>query len=140
MLTGGCVCGRVRYHTTSLPMRVTVCHCTWCQRRTGTAFGAECVFLLKDVTIDGDSLHSYRHVSDISGRWIEQDFCSACGSNIGLRLEAVPEIRSLSIGSFDDRSWIDSEEIAIRHVFTRSQLGICKIPADVERYKMHFRD
>ena len=138
-LVGGCTCGAVRYVTDGLPARITVCHCTWCQRRTGTAFGTECVFPIEAVRIEGDRLRSYRHRSDLSGRWIEQDFCPACGSNIGLRLEAVPEIRSLSLGSFDDRSWVESARITVRHVFARSRLPVSAIPAGVERHELHFR-
>lgn len=139
-LDGGCVCGRVRYRTDGLPLRITVCHCTWCQRRTGTAFGTECVFPIERVAIvDGASLRSYRHRSDVSGRWVEQDFCAECGSPIGLRLEAVPEIRSLSIGGFDDRTWLDAAGLPVRHVFTRSRLPIAAIPEGAERYEMHFR-
>jgi hypothetical protein len=41
---GGCVCGSIRFKATGEPLRVTICHCTWCQRRTGTAFGTEVVF------------------------------------------------------------------------------------------------
>ncbi|MEM1246910.1 MAG: GFA family protein [Acidobacteriota bacterium] len=35
---GGCTCGRLRYRLTSPPMFVHCCHCTWCQRETGSAF------------------------------------------------------------------------------------------------------
>ena len=139
-LTGGCVCGNVRYSTDGPPMRVTACHCTWCRRRTGTAFGAEAVFPADGVRLRGDPLRSYRHRSDLSGRWLEQDFCSACGANIGLRLEAVPTLRSLSIGSFDDLAWLASGEVTVRHVFARSRLGISLIPPDVETHERHFRD
>jgi len=139
-LTGGCVCGKVRYRTDGPPLRITVCHCTWCQRRTGTAFGTECVFPIDRVTVvDSSFMRSYRHRSDLSGRWVEQDFCAECGSNIGLRLEAVPDIRSLSIGSFDDKEWLDATSLPVRHVFTRSKLPLAAIPADVDRHEMHFR-
>jgi hypothetical protein len=33
---GQCVCGAVRYVCSGEPERVTICHCLWCQRRTGT--------------------------------------------------------------------------------------------------------
>ena len=139
-LTGGCVCGGVRYRTDGLPLRITICHCTWCQRRTGTAFGIEGVFPIERVAfVDDATLRSYRHRSDVSNRWLEQDFCAECGSAIGLRLEAVPEIRSLSIGSFDDRAWLDTASLPVRHVFTRSRLPFADIPSDAECYEMHFR-
>lgn len=35
---GGCTCGHVRYRMTSNPIFVHCCHCTWCQRETGSAF------------------------------------------------------------------------------------------------------
>lgn len=138
-LAGGCVCGGVRYVTEGLPLRITICHCTWCQRRTGTAFGTECVFRLEAVSVQGEPLRSYRHRSDLTDRWVEQDFCSACGSNIGLRLEAVPELRSLSIGSFDDPRRIGLAEIPVRHIFTRSRLPVSSIPDGVECHELHFR-
>lgn len=37
--TGGCQCGSVRYVLTSEPLRVAACHCTECQRQSGSAFG-----------------------------------------------------------------------------------------------------
>ena len=35
---GGCVCGAVRYRVKAAPQFGLVCHCTWCQRRSGSAF------------------------------------------------------------------------------------------------------
>jgi hypothetical protein len=37
-LDGGCTCGAVRFRMTTQPMFVNCCHCSWCQRETGTAF------------------------------------------------------------------------------------------------------
>lgn len=137
--TGGCICGNVRYSVSGEPKRITVCHCAWCQRRTGTAFGVEVVFDESQISISGESLSSYRHISDESGRWVEQHFCTHCGSNIGLTLQAVPGIRSLSAGSFDDPSWPEHAKHPRRHVFTRSARSWSDIPAGAERYEMHFR-
>ena len=137
--TGGCICGNVRYSVTGEPKRITICHCTWCQRRTGSAFGVEVVFDESQINISGESLSSYQHISDESGRWLEQHYCSTCGSNVGLTLEAVPGIRSISAGSFDDSSWPESRKYQRRHVFTRSARSWCDIPADAESYAMHFR-
>lgn len=120
-LAGGCVCGDVRYSTDGAPLRITACHRAWCRRRTGSAFGVECVFPVEKVRVQGTALRSYRHHSDASGRWLERDFCSACGSNIGLLLEAVPDIRSLSIGSFDDLWWMDSSRNGRRSSGCRSR-------------------
>ena len=137
--TGGCNCGNVRYRISGEPKRITICHCTWCQRRTGSAFGVEVVFDDEQIEITGDSLTSYRHISDESGRWLEQHFCANCGSNIGLTLEAVPGIRSMSAGSFDDTSWIEQVRYPRRHVFTRTARSWSEIPKGSECFEMHFR-
>jgi hypothetical protein len=136
---GGCVCGGVRYVAQGDPERVTICHCTWCQRRTGSAFGVEVVFRIENVALAGEALRTWRHVSDWSGRWLDQDFCSRCGANIGLTLEAVPGIRTIAAGTFDDPSWITPERYVFRHVWLRSGRGWADVPEDVEQYEAHFR-
>jgi len=137
--SGGCICRNVRYNVEGEPKRITICHCLWCQKRTGSAFGVEVVFDVNQISFTGESLQSYRHISDESGRWIDQHFCTKCGSNLGLSLEAVPGIRSMSIGSFDDPSWIEDAGYPRRHVFTRSARSWSDIPSDSESYEMHFR-
>jgi hypothetical protein len=136
---GGCLCGALRYRTIGEPMRVAVCHCTWCQRRTGSAFSIEVVYPLGDVTFAGEALRLYRHVSDESGRWLDQHFCATCGANLGFTLEAVPGIRTLAAGSFDDPSWITPERQKFRYVYLRSAREWSQLPDDVERYEEHFR-
>jgi hypothetical protein len=136
---GGCVCGAVRYVAHGDPERVTVCHCTWCQRRTGSAFGVEVVFRMEEVTFVGDTLRTYRHVSDESGRWLDQQFCSRCGTNIGFTLEAVPDIRTIAAGTFNDPSWLSREKHAFRYVYLRSAQNWSKVPDGAERYEAHFR-
>ncbi len=40
---GGCTCGHVRYRMSSGPLIVHGCHCTWCQRQSGTAFATNAI-------------------------------------------------------------------------------------------------
>lgn len=136
---GGCVCGKVRYSLRGAPLRVTICHCSWCQRRTGSAFGVEMVFDKRDVLFHSVAPAIYRHISDESGRWLDQHFCNTCGSGIGLTLEAVPFIRSISAGSLDDQNWSELASVERRHVFVRSARQWSAIPCDVERFEEHFR-
>ena len=136
---GGCVCGAVRYGVRGAPQRVTICHCAWCQRRTGSAFGVEAVFAHDAVTLMGDSLRRYRHVSDESGRWLDQDFCGTCGTNLGITLEAVPGIRTIAGGTFDDPSWLTADTYAFAHVWLRSARDWSLVPDGVTRYEQHFR-
>lgn len=137
---GGCVCGAMRFVALGDPERVSMCHCTWCQRRTGSAFGTEAVYLKDRVTFTGDTLKIYRHLSDQSGRWLDQHFCGSCGTNLGMTLEAVPEIRSLAAGTFDDPSWLKpGGTIPFRHIFLRSAHGWADVPEGIARFEEHFR-
>lgn len=135
----GCVCGRVRYVATGLPLRVTICHCAWCQRRTGAAFGAEAVFPKEAVESIGAAPNAYRHVSDESDRWVEQRFCPACGANVGIALEAAPELVTIAAGCFDDPSWLRAEGVAFRYVYMRSAQDWSEPPAGAMVYAKHFR-
>jgi hypothetical protein len=136
---GGCVCGAARFKAIGEPLRVTICHCTWCQRRTGTAFGTEVVFADNQVVLAGDETGRYRHVSDESGRWLDVEFCRHCGSNLGFTPEAAPGIRTLPAGAFDDPTWIDAERYRIRHVYLRSRRAWSDLSPLVEQYEQHFR-
>lgn len=138
--SGGCVCGRVRFRALGEPLRVTICHCKWCQRRTGTAFGTEVVYKNDQVEIKTDEIARYRHISDESGRWLECAFCPSCGSNLGFTLEAVPGIRTLPAGTFDDPDWINTESYAFRHVYVRSRRDWSDLSSDVEIFEQHFRE
>lgn len=137
--TGGCVCGAVRFTTTGEPLRVTICHCTWCQRRTGTAFGTEVVFSANQVVLTSPEIARYRHVSDESRRWLEVEFCRRCGSNLGFTLEAAPGIRTLPAGTFDDPAWIRADAYKMRHVYLRSRRAWSDLSSSVEQYEQHFR-
>jgi hypothetical protein len=138
--TGGCVCGSVRYECAAEPLRVTVCHCLWCQRRTGSAFGVEVVFPLEAVSVSGIEPTTYRRISDESGRWLDVYFCPRCGSNLGLTLEAAPGIRSVPAGTLDQPERLDPAQLKFRHVFTRSRrAGWSDITSEVEAYERHFR-
>jgi len=98
------------------------------------------VFNVKHIKISGDKLQHYLHHSDESGRWIEQKFCSACGSNIGLTLEVVPGIQSVAAGTLDDPMLLNAENCVCRHVFTRSAQPWSVIPPGIEQFEKYFRD
>src|SRR5215510_15750808 len=56
-LTGGCLCGAVRFEVDEPPTGATYCHCTRCQRRTGTAASAQAVVVPGSVRIvSGDEV------------------------------------------------------------------------------------
>lgn len=136
---GGCVCKKVRYSVSGPPLRATICHCTWCQRRTGSAFGVELVFKKEQVTINTDAVTIYRHISEASARWLDQHFCNTCGCNIGLTLQALPSIQSIAVGSLDNQNWSELTQLNTKHVFVQSARQWSIIPEDIDQYEAHFR-
>ena len=101
---GGCHCGAVRFRATNEPVRKAACHCRSCQRRTGSAFGMGAYFNESDVELDGE-LRTYEHRSDESGRWLRIEFCLNCGGTVTWTAEALPGMRAIAVGSFDDPKW-----------------------------------
>jgi hypothetical protein len=133
---GGCLCGEIRYRTTAEPVKVTVCHCTFCQRFTGSAFLVEPIFLRQDVAVTGGQPQVYAHRSDGSGRQVTLNFCARCGTPLFLDFERFPEVLGLCGGTFDDPSWFDRG--GARHIFTRSAQPGVALPPDVEIYLEHW--
>ncbi len=125
---GGCVCGAVRYKTQRAPRRVSLCSCSWCTKRTGSAFGVSAYFNLADVVFTQGERKSY-HLKSDAGRWVESEFCPICGSTITWRLEFLPDYRGIAGGTFDQPgSWYEPQ----RYVFARAKPDWMVIPPGVE--------
>ena len=97
-LTGGCGCGAVRFEVTEPLVSANYCHCTRCQRRTGTAASAQArpepgSFR---VVSGEETLRAWKP----AGRW-EKWFCGACGSALFSRHPEDPERMSIRLGAFD---------------------------------------
>ena len=77
--SGGCGCGSVRYETIGNPTRAGICHCRYCQTRTGSAFGISVYFEESQVTILRGELTEYSFTNS-SGRYFRNRFCKKCGT------------------------------------------------------------
>jgi hypothetical protein len=131
---GGCVCGAIRFRTKGPPRRAFVCHCTYCQRASGSAFVAEALFLKEAVEMEGEPISTYEHRSDETGRALYVEFCPRCSARVGMRLEWVPELRGVFVGTFDDPDWVEID----RHIFARSALKWVTYPENVQVYQKHW--
>ena len=135
---GGCLCGDIRYRTTAAePIRVTVCHCTFCQKLTGSAFLVEPIFRRKDVIFSGNAVSTYHHRSDTSQMRVSLNFCGRCGTTLYLDMERFPHILGLCAGTFDDPNWFDRSAGKCRHIFTRSAQEGVMLPAGVDTFREH---
>jgi hypothetical protein len=115
--TGGCQCGAVRYRTTGQPDKAAVCHCRYCQLRTGSAFGVSVYFRDAAVTLERGELRSFTFQTE-SGRPFTNRFCPECGTSVFWTLGLFPGMTGIAGGTFDPPSfWYDVK----REVFTRSK-------------------
>ena len=97
-----CSCGSLRAEATGEPALLGVCHCTACQRRTGSAFGVGTYFSKEQVRAEGPN-KVYARGSD-SGRKSERHFCPDCGSTVFWYLELFPDLIGIAFGAFADPS------------------------------------
>jgi hypothetical protein len=93
-------CAAMSLTTAGEPVRISICHCLECQRRTGSVFGAQARFRREQVTIDGRAAE-YQRKGD-SGNPITFRFCPACGSTVYWTLSALPELIAITVGAFAD--------------------------------------
>jgi hypothetical protein len=85
------------------PVRVSVCHCLACQRRTGSAFGVQARFARANVLITGNHTEYTRHSDDGDERRF--CFCPDCGSTVFYGLPHEPELVAIPVGAFADPSF-----------------------------------
>ena len=132
---GGCLCGQSRYKTIGQPERAAVCHCRYCQLRSGSAFGTLVYFKEENVKEISGVFKIYSFVSE-SGKTWENKFCSNCGTTLIFRLEVWEGDVGISGGTFDPPSfWYDLN----REVFTRSKSHFVDIhaPEQVETFRFY---
>jgi hypothetical protein len=99
-LTGGCLCGRVRYTLRGEPVFSGLCHCRNCQRYTGSAFEAVVAFPAEAVSIAGE-LKTYNDTGD-SGKPVHRRFCPNCGSGVVTEVDILPGVAIVLAGTLDD--------------------------------------
>jgi hypothetical protein len=98
MLTGGCMCGRVRFEVDEPLGPAGYCHCTRCQRRTGGGSSAQTRIEASALrVVEGeDAVRAYRPASGF-----EKLFCADCGSALFSRNPEDPAQMSVRLGAFD---------------------------------------
>jgi hypothetical protein len=98
-LTGGCNCGAVRFEVTGDPLGAAYCHCTRCQRRSGTA-ASPSVFVEDEQfrLVAGEDVIKAWEPGDGGAKW----FCPECGSPIHASSLARPGVVAVRFGVFDE--------------------------------------
>jgi hypothetical protein len=121
-----CSCGQLRVTVEGEPVRVSMCHCLACQRRTGSAFGIQARWPVASAQITGES-REYRRTSD-EGEERRFRFCPECGATVYYRTDPAfiaipvgvlgdPDFPSPTVSVWESRkhAWVTVPDGADRH-------------------------
>ena len=104
--TGSCLCGAVSYAFDTEPVAAVHCHCTDCQKATGSGFATVFGLSMDDVALDGVSKLKYFTIKAPSGNSVSRAFCGECGSPMFTEAENNPGMLWIKAGSLDDSDWL----------------------------------
>jgi hypothetical protein len=113
-LTGGCLCGAVRYSLSETPIDAGYCHCRLCQRASGApvmAFGTVPLAALRWST----GLPGRYRSSNLAERW----FCTQCGTPIAIHADYQPDTIDIALTTLDEP---DAVSPAF-HIWTASRIA-----------------
>lgn len=122
-----CSCGQLNLSAANDPVRVSLCHCQACKRRTGSAFGYQARFARESITITGTHTN-YVRTGDSGGN-VTFGFCPQCGATVFYEIEGMPDIIAVPVGAFAD------EEFATPSVsiFTNNKHSWLDLPFTIQR-------
>ena len=95
-----CSCEKLRLTAEGEPVRISVCHCLACQRRTGSVFGFQARFRAEKVQIEGEH-REYVRIAD-HGEARTFSFCPECGATVFYTIESQPGLIAVPVGAFAD--------------------------------------
>jgi len=95
-----CSCGKLKAVVNGDPLRIAICHCEACQKRTGSVFSAQARFNRPDVVVSGPSSVFERKAD--SGNVLKFHFCPACGATVYYFNTAWPDAIGIPLGAFAD--------------------------------------
>jgi hypothetical protein len=102
-LTGGCMCGAVRYTIAEKPLATGLCHCNRCRPQSGSAFSTVIFVHRSAVTITGETAV----FDDIgsSGLRVLRRYCPRCGSPLTTEADVTGDIMFVKAGGIDSNEW-----------------------------------
>jgi hypothetical protein len=124
-LTGGCLCGAVRYRVApGLRMKPYACHCTDCQRRSGSAFGIQLGVMSDNLSVTGSIIEG-EHVQP-SGARAGIFACAKCLTRLYTTNDRRPGIANLRAGTLDN----SPDLVPATHLWVKSKQSWISLPDD----------
>ena len=121
-----CSCGQLTVTCEGAPIRISICHCLACQRRTGSPFAQQARWAAENVTVEGTS-SSFVRIGD-SGAKATFRFCQACGSTVFYDIDEMPGVIAVPVGAFADPSFPPPTY----SVYEARKHGWVQVPGEIE--------
>ena len=103
MLSGGCLCGAVRFSCSEEVVLAGHCQCTDCQKVSGAGHLSNIGVPSGSVTVTGELQH-HSHSAD-SGNTVTRGFCAKCGCDVHTKNSGMPQFEFLRAGTLDNLEW-----------------------------------
>ncbi len=134
MLRGRCGCGAVTYQMTSEPMIVHCCHCTDCQRQTGSAYVLNALIEAERVEVDGSTTEHVLETPSGKGQIITR--CKKCGTAIYSSYQIrLGKVRYVRVGTLDDPSKCPPDV----QIFTSSKQPWVPLSDNIPKYEEYYK-
>ncbi|QNA88826.1 GFA family protein [Massilia sp. Dwa41.01b] len=95
-----CSCGQLTARVSGEPVRVSVCHCLACQKRSGSVFAAQARFPRENVAVSGQATQ-FERVGDAGSRATFR-FCPHCGATVYWDAQGLEAFLTIPVGAFAD--------------------------------------
>lgn len=100
MRTASCTCGQLKVSCEGEPIRVSICHCLNCQRRSGSIFAIQARWPSDRVTIEGKATEYV--ITGDEGSKAKFRFCPTCGATVYYDSDGMPGMIAVPVGAFAD--------------------------------------
>ncbi|WP_163264652.1 GFA family protein [Chelativorans alearense] len=120
-IEGGCQCGNLGYRIIAAPLTYYVCHCTDCQKQSGSAYGSSLMVPAQGIELHGP-FETYACRGG-SGRMSDRVFCPTCGGRVTHQIQGS-DVVVVKPGTLDDTSWLKPAG----HIFTASKQPWVPLP------------
>lgn len=104
-ISGGCLCGAVKYTSAAEPVMAALCNCHHCQKQSGSAYSVNVAIPKGSLQFTSEKPAVYQDIGS-SGMPVYRHFCAHCGSPIFSDVVATPTLDWLKAGTLDDTSWV----------------------------------
>lgn len=103
-LSGGCMCGVVRYRISATPIATGLCHCNRCRPQSGSAFSTVIIIRRSAFEIEGETA-VFEDIGS-SGLRVARRYCPRCGSPLTTEPDLTPDLMFVKTGGIDANEWL----------------------------------